>query len=99
MGSRMAATLVRAGFEVTVWNRTRSKAESFAASVANGARVAVADTPASAAAQSDIVVTMVVDGDQVASVLLGENGVASGARPGTLCIDCSTIGPTATRSI
>jgi 3-hydroxyisobutyrate dehydrogenase-like beta-hydroxyacid dehydrogenase len=42
---------------------------------------------------------MVVDGAQVETVLLGEHGAAEGAQPGTLCVDCSTIGPTATRSI
>jgi len=95
MGSRMAANLRRAGFELTVWNRTRSKAEAFAAE--HGA--AVADTPALAAAESDVVITMVVDGDQVKEVLLGPDGVATRARPGLLCVDCSTIGPTATRAI
>ncbi|HWF25342.1 MAG TPA: NAD(P)-binding domain-containing protein, partial [Solirubrobacteraceae bacterium] len=59
MGSRMAANLRRAGFELTVWNRTRSKADAFAAE--HGAEVA--DTPSQAAAVSDVVITMVVDGD------------------------------------
>ena len=95
MGSRMAANLRRAGFELTVWNRTQSTAFAFAAE--HGATVA--DTPAHAAAASDIVITMVVDGDQVEHVLLGSDGVATRARPGLLCIDCSTIGPTATRKI
>jgi 3-hydroxyisobutyrate dehydrogenase-like beta-hydroxyacid dehydrogenase len=95
MGSRMAANLRRAGFELTVWNRTKAKAEAFADE--HGATVA--DTPALAAAESDIVITMVVDGDQVEQVLLGPDGVATRARPGLLCVDCSTIGPTATRAI
>jgi 3-hydroxyisobutyrate dehydrogenase-like beta-hydroxyacid dehydrogenase len=95
MGSRMAANLRRAGFELTVWNRTRAKAEAFAAEHGT----TVADTPAEAAAVSDIVITMVVDGDQVKQVLLGPDGVATRARPGLLCIDCSTIGPPATREI
>jgi 3-hydroxyisobutyrate dehydrogenase-like beta-hydroxyacid dehydrogenase len=95
MGSRMAANLRRAGFELTVWNRTRATADAFAAE--HGAEVA--DTPSHAAAVSDVVITMVVDGDQVSDVLLGPEGVATRARPGSLCIDCSTIGPTATRKI
>jgi 3-hydroxyisobutyrate dehydrogenase-like beta-hydroxyacid dehydrogenase len=95
MGSRMAANLRRAGFELTVWNRTRSKAEAFAAAH----DVAVADTPAQAGEASDIVITMVVDGPQVEHVLLGPEGVVAGAHPGLLCIDCSTIGPMATREI
>jgi 3-hydroxyisobutyrate dehydrogenase-like beta-hydroxyacid dehydrogenase len=95
MGSRMAANLRRAGFELTVWNRTREKANAFVAE--HGGTVAA--TPAQAAASSDIVLTMVVDGAQVEHVLLGPDGVVEGARPGVLCIDCSTIGPTVTRAI
>src|SRR5207302_11481513 len=95
MGSRMAANLAKVGVQLTVWNRTREKAEQFSA--AHGA--AVASTPAEAARAADIVVTMVVDGPQVEGILLGEDGVATGARPALLCIDCSTIGPTATRAI
>jgi 3-hydroxyisobutyrate dehydrogenase len=96
MGSRMAANLARAGFALTVHNRTRATAEAFAAE--HGAQLA--DTPAAAAAEADIVITMVVDGDQVRSLLLApEDGAATGARAGTLFVDCSTIGGTATREI
>jgi len=95
MGSRMAANLAKGGFELTVWNRTGEKAEQFAAE--HGAAIGL--TPAKAASECEIVITMVVDGEQVESVLLGEGGAASGARKGTLFIDCSTIGPTPTRSI
>jgi 3-hydroxyisobutyrate dehydrogenase-like beta-hydroxyacid dehydrogenase len=96
MGSRMAANLARAGFALTVHNRTRATAEAFAAE--HGAQLA--DTPAAAAAEADIVISMVVDGDQVRSLLLApEDGAATGARAGTLFVDCSTIGGTATREI
>jgi 3-hydroxyisobutyrate dehydrogenase len=95
MGSRMAANLRAAGSELTVWNRTRETADGWAAR--HGA--VVADTPAAVAAASDVVVTMVVDGAQVESVLLGEEGAAAGASEGLLCIDMSTIGPTAARKI
>jgi 3-hydroxyisobutyrate dehydrogenase-like beta-hydroxyacid dehydrogenase len=95
MGSRMAANVAAGGFPLTVWNRTLATAEAFAAD--QDARVA--GSPAELADVSDIVVTMVVDGDQVESVLLGPDGVASGARPGLLCIDCSTIGPAAAQRI
>ncbi len=95
MGSRMAANLSRAGFELTVWNRTRSRAESFCSE--HGA--VLADTPAAAAAEAEAVVTMVVDGPQVERVLLGKNGVVERARDGLLCIDCSTIGRQWARSI
>ncbi len=95
MGSRMAANLPAAGFDLTVWNRTRSKAERFCAEH----RAELAETPAAAAADAEIVVTMVVDGEQVEQVLLGDQGVAQHARDGLLCVDCSTIGPSATRAI
>jgi 3-hydroxyisobutyrate dehydrogenase-like beta-hydroxyacid dehydrogenase len=95
MGSRMAANLVRAGFEVTVWNRTAAKAQAFSAE--HGARAAA--TPGEAAAGAEFVITMVVDADQVESVLLGPDGVATTAAAQTLLIDCSTIGPAATRRL
>jgi 3-hydroxyisobutyrate dehydrogenase-like beta-hydroxyacid dehydrogenase len=95
MGSRQAANLARAGFDLTVWNRTTSTAERFAEE--HGA--ALAATPAEAAANAEVVITMVVDGPQVDEVLLGESGAASRAEPGTLFIDCSTIGPAATLDI
>ncbi|HWE32841.1 MAG TPA: NAD(P)-dependent oxidoreductase [Solirubrobacteraceae bacterium] len=97
MGSRMAANLARTGFDLTVWNRTRETAEAFAAEHDG---VTLADTPADAAAGSELVFTMVVNGPQVESVLLDEpHGAAHGAKPGTLFVDCSTIGPAATRDI
>lgn len=96
MGSRMAANLSRAGSQLTVWNRTGSVAERFAAEHEG---VAPAATPAEAARGAEIVVTMVVDGPQVEHVLLGPEGASAGAAPGTLLIDCSTIGPSAAREI
>jgi 3-hydroxyisobutyrate dehydrogenase-like beta-hydroxyacid dehydrogenase len=96
MGSRMAANLAQAGFELTVWNRTREKAQAFG-EAHDGVRVAA--SPAEAASGSEIIVTMLVDAPQVEQVLLGDDGVAGAAAPGTLCVDCSTIGPAATRAI
>lgn len=89
MGSRMAANLRAAGFEVVAWTRTAGKAGAWAQEHAATA----AQTPAEAAAGVDAVITMVVDGPQVAAVLLGEDGAAHGAHPGTLFVDMSTIGP------
>jgi 3-hydroxyisobutyrate dehydrogenase-like beta-hydroxyacid dehydrogenase len=96
MGSRMAANLARSGFELTVWNRTRSTAESFCAEHSG---VRIAESPADAGADAELVVTMVVDGDQVRQVLLGAQGAATAAAPGTLFLDCSTIGPAAARTL
>jgi 3-hydroxyisobutyrate dehydrogenase len=95
MGSRMAANLRRARFELTVWNRTTATAEDWA----ERHSASVASTPAELGEASDVVVTMVVDGSQVEAVLLGPDGVAESAHDGMLCIDMSTIGPTATRRI
>jgi 3-hydroxyisobutyrate dehydrogenase-like beta-hydroxyacid dehydrogenase len=95
MGSRMAANLARAGYELTVFNRTRSTAEAWAGE--HGGTVAA--TPAEVGAACDVVISMVVDGDQVRSVLLGDDGVAGGAAAGTLCVDMSTIAPAQTRAI
>jgi 3-hydroxyisobutyrate dehydrogenase len=95
MGAPMARNLAAAGFEVTVWNRTREKAEALAAE----ARVAVADTPSAAAAAADVTVTMVVDSPQVEEVLFGSEGAASGMDAAHVAIDMSTIRPSAARSI
>jgi 3-hydroxyisobutyrate dehydrogenase len=95
MGSRMAANLRRAGYELTVYNRTRERAQAWADEHGG----TVADSPADVGAASDIVITMVVDGAQVTEVLLGEKGVAEGATGGTLCVDMSTIAPGDSRRI
>jgi 3-hydroxyisobutyrate dehydrogenase-like beta-hydroxyacid dehydrogenase len=95
MGSRMAANLAAAGFDLTVWNRTEATAETFC----RRHRAELAATPADATAGAEFVITMVVDGPQVRSVLLGDDGAATDAKAGTLFIDCSTIGPAATHEI
>lgn len=95
MGSRQAANLAGAGYTLTVYNRTRATAEAWAAEHGG----VVAGTPAEVGAASDIVITMVVDGEQVHDALLGPDGVAAGAAPGVLCVDMSTIAPAQTRAI
>ncbi|HEX4187877.1 MAG TPA: NAD(P)-dependent oxidoreductase [Solirubrobacteraceae bacterium] len=95
MGSRMAARLAGEGFGLTVWTHTAGKAQAWASE--HGA--AAAATPAGVARESEIVISMVVDGEQVASVLTGEHGAIEGAHAGMLCIDCSTIAPADTRRI
>lgn len=91
MGSRMAANLGRAGFNVVVWNRTRERAD------ASG--LPVADTPAAAAEGADAVITMVVDAPDVEAVLFGPDGAAEGMRERALAIDMSTIPPSASQAI
>ncbi len=95
MGSRMAANVARAGFPLTVWTHTPGKAEQWASEH----DATAAATPAEVARASDIVVSMVVDGEQVADILLGQDGVVHGAHPGLLCVDSSTIAPAHTRRI
>jgi 3-hydroxyisobutyrate dehydrogenase len=94
MGRPMAMHLVRAGHQVTVHNRTASRTSELAAA---GARVAA--TPRECAREKDIVISIVTDSPDVESVLLGPEGAAPGAKPGTVFIDMSTISPEVTRSI
>jgi 3-hydroxyisobutyrate dehydrogenase len=92
MGSAMAANLARAGFPLTVWNRTPGRASSL---VALGAREA--DTAAELAEASDVVVLCLSDTPDVEAVLFEDGGVGAGAPPGSLVVDCSTISPAGTR--
>jgi 3-hydroxyisobutyrate dehydrogenase-like beta-hydroxyacid dehydrogenase len=96
MGSRQAANLVRAGHELTVWNRTAQTAQDWVAEHGGTA----AASPAEAASAADVVISMVVDGPQVEDVLLRDpDGAAHGAREGALFVDMSTIAPADTRRI
>jgi 3-hydroxyisobutyrate dehydrogenase len=88
MGSGMAANWLKAGFALTVYNRTRSKAEPLSA---QGARVA--NSPQEAAQDADIIVSMVTDDNASREVWLGENGALNGVRPNTLIIESSTVTP------
>jgi 2-hydroxy-3-oxopropionate reductase len=94
MGRGMAANLLRAGFDLVVWNRTPSKADEL---VAAGATLAA--SPAALAAGCDIVCCCVSDTPDVEAVLLGEGGAIHGLRPGALVIDMSTISPQGARAI
>jgi 3-hydroxyisobutyrate dehydrogenase len=95
MGGPMAANLARAGYELSVYTRTREKADAFAAE--HGARAAA--TPREAAEGAAVVITMVPDAPEVEEVLLGEQGAVHGLGEGGLAIDMSTIAPTAARAI
>jgi 3-hydroxyisobutyrate dehydrogenase len=95
MGSRQAANLAKAGYELTVFNRTRERAEAWVQEHGG----AVAGSPREVAERSDVVITMVVDGAQVEAMILGEDGALAGARDGTLFVDMSTIAPATARSL
>lgn len=89
MGSRVASRVAAAGFPTTLYNRTRARAEEVAA--ATGA--SVGDTPAAAARDADVVMTMLADGPAVEAVYRGDDGVLSALRPETVAVDLSTTGP------
>lgn len=97
MGTPMAARLHRAGFPLTVYNRTRSKAEEFAA--AAGGAVRVGRRPAEVAAASRIVITMVADPAALREVALPSGGILEGAREGSVLIDMSTVDPETVRAV
>ena len=94
MGRGMALNLLKAGFEVHVWNRTASRMAPLAEAGAHGAPDA-----AGVAACSDLIILCVSETQDVEEVLFGENGVVQGARPGSLIIDTSTISPRETVSM
>lgn len=88
MGKPMARNLLKAGFSVTVWNRTLSRAEEL---VREGAKFGA--DPAATAANADVLITIVSDPPAVEKVLLGANGALAALRRGSVLIDSSTISP------
>ena len=94
MGQSMCGHLLAAGHPTTVYSRTRAKAEQL---IAAGA--AWADSPASVAASSDVVFTMVGFPQDVRDVYFSEHGVLAGAKAGTLFVDMTTTEPTLAREI
>ena len=88
MGSRMAANLQKQGYDLVVFNRTRSKAQPL---LDQGATFA--ESPAKLAAQVDVLFTMLAHPDAVAQVALRENGFLSHLKPKALWVDCSSVNP------
>src|SRR6201996_6501130 len=86
MGHGMAGRYLDAGFTVSVWNRSKAKAEDL---IARGARWAT--SPEDAAIDADAVVTMVADDQASRAVWLGKDGAAANMKAGTLAIECSTV--------
>ena len=87
MGGPMAGHLAKAGHELTVYNRTRSKAESWAA--ANGGQVA--SSPAEASKDSQIVISCVGNDDDLSSITMGRGGAFGTMKNGSLFIDHTTV--------
>jgi 3-hydroxyisobutyrate dehydrogenase len=94
MGRPMAANLLRAGFELAVWNRSRPGIDAL---VAQGA--AEAAGPREVAERTDVVITVVGYAEDVEQVALGSDGIIEGAHDGLIHIDMSTIAPDVTRRI
>lgn len=94
MGMPMSRNLIKTGFEVTVYNRTKSKAEKLAS---EGAKMA--DSIRELAETSSVIITIVTDTPDVEGLVLGENGLIEYIKTGSVFIDMSTISPQATREI
>jgi 3-hydroxyisobutyrate dehydrogenase len=88
MGMGMAANLLKAGIPTTVWNRTRARAEPLAAA---GARIA--NTPADAARDTDVILTMLADETASRAAWLGDQGALAAAKPNAILIESSTVTP------
>lgn len=88
MGGGMAANLLSAGYPLTVYNRTRAKAERFAAL---GARIA--DTPSAAAKGARIVISMLADDEASRETWTGEQGALQAVAKGSILIESSTVSP------
>jgi 3-hydroxyisobutyrate dehydrogenase len=88
MGRPMALNLLKAGYAVTVWNRTRARADDV---IAAGAKLAA--TPRETAAGADVLFTIVSDPPAVDAVLWGADGALAGLRKGSVLVDSSTVSP------
>lgn len=88
MGSGMAKNLLKAGFPLTVYNRTPGKAEAV-----RGSGAMVAATPAEATRGANVVLAMVSDDDASRIAWLGDDGALAALQPGAIAIECSTLSP------
>ena len=94
MGKPMARNLMKAGYELTVHNRSRGAADELAK---EGAKAA--ESPKEVAAASDVIITMLPDSPDVERIVVGEGGVLEGSREGSLIVDMSTISPVVTEEL
>jgi 3-hydroxyisobutyrate dehydrogenase len=92
MGSHMVPRLIAAGYQVTVYDRTREKAQAIAGAT-------VAETPREAAAESSVVISIVTDDSALDEVTAGPDGLLAGTQAGSVIIDMSTVSPRATRQL
>src|SRR3712207_9247926 len=89
MGMPMARNLMRAGYELALYNRTRKKAEA----LARGGAAEVASSPREVAERSDVTITMLPAPPDVKEVIMGEDGLLEGSKEGSLVVDMSTSSP------
>jgi 2-hydroxy-3-oxopropionate reductase len=94
MGRPMLRNLLKAGHTVVAYGRTRATLDSV---VADGAQRGASN--ADVGARAEIIITMLPDGPEVEEVVLGANGILSGAKPGTLIVDMSSISPLVSQKI
>jgi 3-hydroxyisobutyrate dehydrogenase len=93
MGKPMASNLIRKGYTLTAFNRSRKSVDELASMGAS-----VANSPKEVAIKSDIILDIVTDAPDVEQILFGTGGVVEGAHPGTIMVDMSTNSPAAARS-
>jgi 3-hydroxyisobutyrate dehydrogenase len=94
MGRPMALNLAKAGFSLTAYNRTRSRAEEI-----QGPSIQIVQSSAEVAAAADVIVVIVTDSEAVREVVTGPDGIIEAIRPGTIVIDMSTIAPAVEREL
>jgi len=94
MGTPMAINLAKAGFPLTVWNRTAAKVQPLLQVGAKSGK-----GPAQVASESDVIITMVSQPKDVEQVVLGPDGVVAGMKPGSVLIDMSTVSPATSRKL
>jgi 3-hydroxyisobutyrate dehydrogenase len=94
MGGPMGQNLLRAGFPVVVWNRTKAKADDL---VREGAKLAA--DPGAVAGEADVLITIVSDPAALEEVLFGARGAIEALRPGSTLVDSSTVSPELARQI
>lgn len=94
MGRPMCNNLLKAGYSLTVWNRSQPGIDEVV-----GYGASAGDSPADVAGKSDVIITIVGDSPDVEQVTLGANGILEGAGAGKIQIDMTTISPEVTREI
>ena len=94
MGRGIGQNLMKHGFPLTVYDANPDAIEALP-----GFGATAVETPRAVAERSDVVITVLPDGPDVEATALGPEGIAAGARPGTILVDCSTIAPAVSRAI